>query len=218
MRKIADPILRFVNLMNGLKNKKTTLLMIIALDIFMAVGSLAVDWPWLAMVKPALLPFAPICSLYPLSLTIWFTLYYFRKKIPAWFTTFIFVAIVSYGFMAWIYYPAYMAWDGIQFRLYGNIAWVTTYALQALIIRSELKVIPLFQYALIALYFGFKDISDRYLGSFIDILRADFPEQLKNTLFICIVALQIAAFTAAVAIPYFQSKRFVQSLESEKCR
>jgi hypothetical protein len=209
---------KFTSWMNSLKNNRKALLALIGIDIFMAVGSNIADWPWLMSVKWYLMPFAPICSLYPLTLAIWFSLHYFGKKIPVWYTTFIFVGIVSYGFMAYVYYPAYMAWDGVRFRLVGNMIWVTVYALQSLIIKSELKRLPLYQYFLIALYFGFKDFADRFLGSFIDILRSDFPEQLKNVLFITIVAIHVFAFTVAVSIPYFRGRRFVQSTASENLR
>jgi hypothetical protein len=218
MKKILGKAGGFASWMAGLKNNKKTLRALICLDVFLAVGSLIADWPWLAMIKWYLLPLAPICSIYPLSLAIWFSLYYFGKKIPTWYTTFIFVGIVSYGIMAYIYYPAFISWVGPEFRLIGNMFWVTAYALQSFIIFSELKKMPFAHYLCIAAYFGFKDYADRYLGSFVDILRSDFPEPLKNVLFISIVALHIGVFTVAFALPNFRAKRCVQSFASEKCR
>jgi hypothetical protein len=218
MKKIFNAAGGFAAWMSGLKNNKKTLLALICLDAFLAVGSLIADWPWLAMIKWYLLPLAPICSIYPLSLAVWFSLYYFGKKIPVWYTTFIFVGIVSYGIMAYIYYPAFIALVGPEFRLIGNMFWVTAYALQSFIISSELKKMPWIHYLGIAAYFGLKDYADRWLGSFVDILRSDFPEPLKNILFISIVILHIGVFTVAFVLPGFRSKRYVQSFALEKSR
>jgi hypothetical protein len=197
MKKISHYISKFAGTMNNLKHNKKTLIMLICVDTFLAVCSNIVDWPVLITIKWYLLPLAPICSLYPLTLAIWFILYYYRKKIPAWYTTFIFVGIVSYGFMAYIYYPMYMAWDGINLRMIGNMIWVTFYALQSFIIASELKKATILQYIIIATYFAGKDYSDRFLGSFPGIIKGDFPEQLKNIFLISMVLLHIVAFTLA---------------------
>jgi hypothetical protein len=198
----------FAAFLDGLKNRRKSLIFLIGLDIFLAIGSGIADWPWIMSVvkdTPHLLPFMPICSLYPMTLAIWFTLYYFKKRIPGWYTAFIFMGIVSYGLMAWIYYPAYIAWDGMQWRLYGNMAWVSIYALQSFIIASELKKLPWYQYSLIFAYFGFKDYADRYLGTFIDVRRTDFPEDLKITLWAVIITLHILAAAAVILFPYFKS-------------
>jgi len=199
-------LLKFTTKMNSLKHAKKGIAVLIVLDFFMAIGSNIADWPWLMSVKWYLMPFTPICSLYPLTLAIWFSLYYSGKKIPAWFTNFIFMGIVSYGIMAYVYYPTYMAWDGVQWRLIGNMAWVTVYAMQAFIIVSEVKKIPVYQYLLIFAYFAFKDYSDRYLGSFIDILRPDFPEYLKNYLFYMLVFIHTCVAALTLLMPLFNKK------------
>lgn len=200
-------LLKFVEKMDALKSSKKALAGLIALDVFMAVGSNIADWPWLMSVKWYLMPFTPICSLYPLTLAIWFGLRYAGKKIPAWFTNFIFIGIISYGIMSYIYYPAYMAWDGVHWRLIGNMVWVSVYAFQSLIIASEVKRIPFYQYALVIGYFIVKDYSDRYLGSFIDILRPDFPEYLKNYLFYALVITHIAIIGLALLMPELNRNR-----------
>ncbi len=187
--------------MDGLKYNKKALRIIIGFDILLAIGSNIADWSWMSSVKWYLLPFAPICSIYPLILTIWFSLFYFEKKVPAWLTSFIFMAITSYGIMSYIYYPLYMSWDGIQFRLVGNIVWVTVYALQSFIILFELKKIPIYQYLLIFAYFAFKDYADRYLGSFVDILREDYPRYLIDIFTVSIVCLHIASASAIILLP-----------------
>lgn len=207
---MKSALYKFTAWTDGLKKSKKALLILIGLDVFMAIGSNIADWPWLmnvAQEKWYLIPFAPICSLYPLTLAIWFSLKYLGKKIPAWFTTFIFIAIVSYGIMAYIYYPLYMSWDGIAPRLIGNMVWVTVYALQSFIIVSELKVLPSYQLFLIMFYFSFKDYADRFLGSFIDISRTDFPENFKNLFWVCIIILHLTAGIASVLIPILKLKR-----------
>lgn len=192
---------RFIHWMDELKHNRTALKIIIGLNIFMAIGSNIADWHWLSSVPlygvfygipVPLIIFAPICSLYTPLLAVWFLLYYYKKKIPAWFTTFLFIAIVSYGIMAYIYYPLYMyAYEMIHWRLIGNMIWVSAYALQAFILHSELKPLKTYQYLLIIGYFFFKDYADRYLGTFIDILDPRFPEWLKDFFGVIMVTLHI---------------------------
>lgn len=186
-------------------DNRTRLLLLIGLDIFMAIGSNIADWPWLTSVKWYLMPFAPICSLYPLTLAIWFSLYYMGKKIPGWLTTFIFIGITSYGIMAWLYFPMFMSWDGIKLRTIGNMLWVTVYALQALIIKSHLKKIPVYQYALIFSYFIFKDYADRFLDTFIDLRMENYPQIFITIFWYAIIALHIFALIAAIKIGYKNS-------------
>lgn len=181
--------------MRGLKARPQVLIFLIGLDVLMAIASNIVDWPWLMSVPWYLRPFAPICSMFPLTLAIWFSLYYIRRRVPAWFTSFIFIGIISYGVMAYIYYPLYMTIIDFHWRLPGNMLWVTIYALQSLIIVSELRPVKIYQFALIISYYLFKDYSDRYLGSFIDTLQPGFPEYLKNIFGLSIVTLHLGAFT-----------------------
>jgi hypothetical protein len=198
---------KFISWMNSIKYSKKALVILIVLDVLMAITSNIADWHWLMSVEWYLMPFAPICSLYPLTLAVWFTIYYRKGKVPAWFTTFIFIGIISYGFMAYIYYPLFMQWNGIEFRLIGNMLWVTAYALQSLIIASELRPLPVLQYVPIVAYFYFKDYSDRYLGSFIDIFNPGFPQHLKELFFAAILILHTGAITLSVVIARKNSKR-----------
>ena len=200
-------LLKFATRMAGLKKNRKTLLVLIGIDIFMAVCSNIVDWPWLSSVKWYLIPFTTICSLYPFTLAVWFLLHYFKKKIPAWYMMFIFIGIVSYGCMAYVYFPAYMTVDGVHLRHIGNMVWVTVYALQSFIIVSELKKPPAYQFALIISYFAFKDYCDRFLGTFIDVLREDFPEGLKWVLWFIMIAIHVSVISLAIIMPALNRKR-----------
>ncbi len=193
---------QFVHSLDQLKHNKKTIRWIIFLDLVMSIGSLTVDWPWLMRVDWSVKIFAPICSLYPLLLLTWFTLYYLGKKIPTWFTSFIFVGIVSYGLMAWIFYPAYMTWKGFDLISFGNALWVTVYALQAFIIKSELKKMPWYKYAVIFAYFLMKDYSDRYLGSFWESIDT-YPQTLQILLPASMLTIHIGVF----AIILYLSKK-----------
>ena len=184
-----------------LKNNRRAVLWLIAIDLALAVSSNVVDWPWLIRVPPHLIVFAPICSLYPVLLVIWWTRSYFNKKIPAWFTGFLFMGLVSYGLMAWFYFSAYMSWNGVNFHDVGSIFWVTAYAFQAIPIASQLKKIPIYQYLFIFGYFFFKDYSDRYLGTFLDVLLPNYPENLKLFLVTTMIILHIGAAVLLVYIP-----------------
>lgn len=186
---------KFATWMDGLKKNQQALVFLIGLDLLMAIASNIVDWPWMMSVEWYLRPFAPICSLFPGALAVWFTIYLIRKKVPAWFTTFIFIGIISYGIMAYVYYPLFIHYIEFTWRLPGNMLWVTIYALQSLIIASELKPTRLYQFALIIAYYLFKDYSDRYLGSFIDGLRPDFPGFLKDFLFVTMLLVHMTLFT-----------------------
>ncbi len=208
---LIKKLITFKNYLSSYKNNKKTLILLIILDIFLAIGSNIADYEWLSSVPHYLLPFAPICSLYPLLLAIWFILYYKKKNIHPAFTFFIFLAITSYGIMSYIYYPLYMLHYGVKFRLVGNIIWVTTYSLQSLIILSELRPIKYTYLILILSYFLFKDYSDRYLGSFIDINQSDFPENLKNIFLITILILNIILFITTIKITIFKKKQGISN-------
>ena len=186
---------QYIKALDRLKHHKRSLLILMVLDATLAIISNIVDWPWLMAVPRQLILFAPICSLYPLLLFIWLGLFYLKKKIPAWFTTFLFMGLVSYGIMAYLYFPAYMSWDGRGLNLHdvGSIFWVTAYAFQASVIASELKRLPWYQYAVIFAYFFFKDYSDRYLGTFLDVFLDNYPENLKLFFSISIVTLHLFA-------------------------
>lgn len=190
---LKSKFLQFSHRLDQLKYNRRAVLWLIAVDAALAISSNVVDFPWLIRVPPHLVLFAPICSLYPTLLLIWFTLWYFNKKIPNWFSAFIFMGISSYGIMAWLYFPAYMSWSGVNFHDVGSIFWVTAYALQAFILASEIKKLPWYQYALIFGYFFFKDYADRYLGTFLDVLLDSYPEILKTWLSASVVLLHVGS-------------------------
>jgi len=174
---------KFLKTMSGLKNNRRAMYWLIAIDLALAISSTVVDWPWLIRVPQTLVAFAPICSLYPWLLVIWHCLYLWKKKVAPWFTSFLFLGLFSYGFLAWIYFPLYMNWNGINFHDIGSILWVTLYAGQAFIVASELKKIPTYQFIAVLAYFFFKDYADRYLGTFLDFLLDTYPSYLKIIFF-----------------------------------
>lgn len=194
---------KFISFMDKLKYNNRSVVVLLLINAILTVGSYIADWDWLLAVPRHFILFAPICSLYPLLLLIWFTAWKFGKKIPDWFTSFIFLGIFSYGIMSWIYFPLFMGWRGVNFHDVGSIFWVTAYGLQAFVIASELKRLPIYQYGLILSYFLFKDYADRYLGTFWDItLYPDYPEFLKTLFTTCIVLLHLIGFFLIVYLPH----------------
>lgn len=185
------------NYFKSFKRSKKTLMLLIAIDLFLAIGSNINDFHIIAKVDPWLIPLAPICSLYPLLLAIWFILYYKKIKIPQLFTLFIFIGIVSYGLMAQIYYPLFIYWYGFAWNLAGNMVWVAMYAIQAFIIASELRPVSILTALPIYAYFALKDYSDYAWGTFTDVLYYDFPPYSSNLLLALIVSFQIFAITIA---------------------
>lgn len=193
---------KFASWMNGLKDRNDTIIFLIGLDLMLAIASNVVDWPWLMSVEWYLRPFAPICSLFPLALAIWFIVYLKKRRVPAWFTTFIFVGLISYGIMAQIYYPYYISQLGFNWRLPGNMLWVALYASQVLIIASEIRPAKTYQFALVVAYYLFKDYSDRYLGSFIDAQNLGFSETAKDFFFILIILLHVGSFALVMYLAF----------------
>jgi hypothetical protein len=201
MQNLKKSFFRLSHYLDRLKNNKRTLTALLILDIILSIGSNVVDFPWLLQVPRHLVIFTPICSLYPLLLTIWLLLYAYNKKIPGWFTAFLFMGISSYGIMAAIYFPLYMTWKGINFHDIASIFWVAAYGIQAFVIASELKKLPWYQYALIFGYFFFKDYSDRYLGTFLDVTFETYPESFKLFFTVCIVLLHIMTAFLVIYLP-----------------
>ncbi len=192
--------------MDQLKYNNRAVFWILAIDLALSISSTVVDIPWLIRVPSALVIFAPICSLYPWLLFIWFGLFLWKKKVPDWFTAFLFMGLFSYGIMAWIYYPLYMSWNGVNFHDVGSILWVTAYGVQSLIIASEVRKIPWWQFLPVIGYFFFKDYSDRYLGTFLDVLLDSYPEMLKLTFFVCTLTLHSMATGLLLYLPYRKQK------------
>jgi len=201
MKNIAKNINRALKSASNIKKSKKAIVWLIALDLIMGVTSNIVDWNWLMSVDWYLRPFAPICSLFPLTLAIWLIIYRIKGKVPAWFTSFIFIGITSYGLMAILYFPIYMkVVAGFKWMIVGNLLWVITYAVQSIIIYSEINLIKTYKFILIMSYFLFKDYSDRYLGSFIDTLQPSFPNWLKDFLGITITSIHIMLFVVIYKI------------------
>ena len=203
-------IKKFTTILAQLKNNTKSFKMLILLDLFLVTGSTLVDWHWLSSVKWYLLPFAPICSLYPLLLVVWLILYRLKKNIPPFLTSFIFIAIAAYGPMAWVYFPSYMVWYGFDWIIFGNIFWVTAYALQAFVIKTEIKPLPAYQYFIIIAYFLFKDYADFYLGSFWDIVN-DYPSTLKYLLLVSMLSLQLLAIMVCLNAAFPHVFRWLRS-------
>jgi hypothetical protein len=200
-QKFRQKLKNFLQTLDRLKYNKRAVYWILALDLALAISSTVVDWPWLIRVPREVVIFAPICSLYPWLLVAWFGIFLWKKKVPNWFSSFLFMGLFSYGIMAWIYFPLYMSWNGINFHDVGSIFWVTAYAGQAFIIASEIKKIPWYQFLLVIGYFFFKDYSDRYLGTFLDILLDSYPEYLKLIFFTSTVTLHAVAAGLLLYLP-----------------
>lgn len=186
--------------MDGLKRNDQALMFLIGLDLMLAIASNVVDWPWLMSVDWYLRPFAPICSLFPGALAVWFIIYRKKGRVAPWFTAFIFVGLISYGIMAQVYFPYYISQMGFNWRLPGNMLWVALYASQIFIIASEIRPMKTYQFGVIVVYYLFKDYSDRFLGSFIDAQTLGFPELAKNIFFGMMVLMHVVGFALVMKL------------------
>jgi hypothetical protein len=187
---------------NQLKNSRESLIALIIVNGVWAVLSIYVDMPWLLSVPRHLIPFTPICSLYPLLLFVWYILRYFKVKIPGWYTNFTFIGISIYGILAQVYFPLLMSWTGVNFHDVASMFWVAVYGLQAFVLASELKPLKTHQWALIGGYFVLKDISDYFYKTFVDFLLPHYPELLMNFIAIFGLTVQVSIFLLTLRIVY----------------
>jgi len=166
---------------------------LIVLDFFMAATATYVDRYEFLAVTWYLVVFVPICPLYPLLLGSNFLLRARSGHFWQPLLHFTAVGIISYGCMALIFYPLYMAGHGFQWYEVGNIFWVLLYSAQIIFIFPHLKKIPPVYYLLIALYFFTKDFLDRFGETFSYQRTGELSEPMANAFLGIIVILHIFA-------------------------
>lgn len=176
-----------------LKNQRLLLLLIL-LDLGMAITAFTVDFSDFSMVPWYLWIFTPICPLWPFLLGINF--FKFRLTGHFWVPLLHFTAIgiISYGLMAFIFYPTYMLTHGFAWYELGNIFWVTLYASQIFLVWPFLKKIPVWWYLLFTLYFIPKDLLDRFGPTFSYQRLGDFTDSTADFLVITLITFHIIVF------------------------
>lgn len=167
---------------------------IIVLDIVMALTALTVDFSDFSMVPWYLWIFTPICPLWPALLAVNFWKYKKDGHFANPLLNLTAIGIISYGIMAYIFYPTYMLIHGFAWYELGNIFWVTLYASQIFLIWPFLKKIPAWWYVIFALYFIPKDLLDRFGPTFSYQRLGDFTDKVSNFLFISILIFQLISF------------------------
>lgn len=172
---------------------KRLLWILILLDVGMAITAFTVDFSDFSVVPWYLWVFVPICPLWPALLTVNFLT--FKRTGRFWnpLLHFTAIGIISYGIMAYIFYPTYMLTHGFAWYELGNVFWVTLYASQIFLIWPFLKKIPVWWYLLFALYFIPKDILDRFGPTFSYQRFGDFTDGVSNFLFLSIAILHLSA-------------------------
>ncbi|MEK7528458.1 MAG: hypothetical protein AAB592_01700 [Patescibacteria group bacterium] len=185
-----------------LKNQRAVLFLAI-LDLSMGLIATYVDWPDFFAVPWYLVIFTPICPLYPLLLSANFFYFLKKQKFLQPLLYFTAIGIGSYGLMAFIFYPLYMASQGFGWYELGNIFWVTVYAAQFFIIFPQLKKIPTLYFIPIIAYFFAKDLLDRFGPTFSYIRTNSIPDPLADTLFTAIAILHIGM----IFLVFFKSKK-----------
>lgn len=170
--------------------------LLIGLNLFLAIASNWYDFQEWSLLPWYLWPFLPICPLYPALLTVWWLFYYFKKRPHTAFTAFIWIGTVSYGLMAYIYYPIHMSFNGFDWFEVGNILWVTIYASQSIVLFEHLRKTSLLSVTPVFLYFLTKDFTDRFLGTFSNVYRdaEPFPVWLMNLFFGAVVVVHVMVF------------------------
>lgn len=166
---------------------------LIVLNLAMVAAAMTIDYKDFIETPAYLWIFVPICPLYPLLLAVNYIWYLKRGVWLQWLLNFTAVGIISYGLMAFVFYPLYMYENGFGWYELGNIFWVLLYGSQIFLIWPHLKRTSAFYYVLIALYFFAKDFLDRFSVTYSYQRYGLIGDNAQNILFIAILILHITA-------------------------
>jgi hypothetical protein len=175
-----------------LKNKRALWFLII-LGVIMSLTAMRIDYKDFVETPLYLWIFVPICPLYPMLLAVNYFGYMKNGSFNQPLLHFTAIGIISYGVMAFFFYPIYMFFNGFAWYETGNIFWVTIYAVQIFIILPYLKKIPAWWYSIFASYFLLKDWLDRFSITFSYTRYGLFTDIQSNALLIIIVILHLYA-------------------------
>lgn len=174
--------------------KRRFLTFLILLDLFMAISATYVDFSDFFAVPWFLIPFVPICPIYPLLLAILFWKYKKSGTFSQPLLHFALIGTIGYGVMAYIFYPTFLITKGFAWYELGNMFWVTLYASQAFLLIPFLKKIQLRWYVPIVTYFFIKDVLDRFGETFSYHREQVFSVTHENFFFVSILGLHLGAF------------------------
>ncbi len=184
--------------------------LLIALFATWSILGLYADSAWLSAIPPYLIPLTAICSLYPPLLTIWYTLKYYERHIPQWFTYWIIIGAASYGITAQFYFPLLMSWVGINFHDVGSMFWVAVYGSQAFILFPYLKKVT-WKTALPGIIFIMAANYAHYIvPTFLDFTIPGYPIWMKNLTVIVAISIQIGVISTVTFLATKQSKKLAQ--------
>lgn len=185
---------------------KQKLKLLILLNLTWSLIGFYADFAWLSVIPTYLIPFTAICSLYPPLLLIWYSLRYFGRKIPAWYTFWLVLGTSSYGLIAQFYFPLLMSWKGINFHDVGSMFWVAVYGLQSLVLIRHLKI-PTWFSVLPGLFFLLvADFTHYFALTFVDFIMPGYPLWMKNLLGIVALTIQLSLATFL----YFQKRTIAE--------
>lgn len=166
---------------------------LIVVDTFMSLAAFRVDWWDFFTVPWYFVPFVPICPIYPLLLAINFFIYKKRGNFNQPFLHFTAIGIIGYGIMAFLFYPSYILIKGFQWYEFGNLVWVTVYAVQIFLIWPFVKKIHANWYLLFGGYYLAKDFLDRFGETFSYQRAGEFSSTQANLFFGAIIFLHLLA-------------------------
>ncbi|MFA6550114.1 MAG: hypothetical protein WCT36_02045 [Candidatus Gracilibacteria bacterium] len=175
---------------------------LIVLDLFMTGAALTIDYRDFVETPFYLWIFVPICSLYPLLLTVNYAIYLWRGKFVQWLLNFIAIGIISYSLMALIFYSLYMYNRGFAWYEFGNIFWVLLYGSQIFVIWKYLKHINWSCYVLILVYFIAKDFLDRFSVTYSYQRYGILSLFELNLFFVSVLVLHIVTFVIIMRKKY----------------
>lgn len=150
--------------------------------------------------------FVPICSLYPLLLSINYLFLLKKGAIPQFLLAFTLFGIIGYGVMAPVFYTMYMLESGFSWYEFGNIFWVWLYASQAILLWPYIRRVPSWQFGLIGLYFLAKDLLDRFSVTWSYTRFGVLSETLMNRMFCVAIVVHIVVFAVLFKKCYLKLK------------
>lgn len=169
------------------------------------------DSEWFSMIPSYLVPLTAICSLYPPLLAIWYSLRYFNRPIPQWFTFWIILGTASYGLMAQLYFPLLMSWKGINFHDAGSMFWVAVYGCQAIYLFPYLGKMRWYSVLPGALFILAADLTHYLVPTFVDFNIAGYPLWMKQLTVSAAVLIQIMSLIVIYTYSHYRQRAQVLS-------
>lgn len=141
------------------------ILLLILLDLFWSISAWIYDLDKLTTIPLYLWLFVAVCPIYPLLLALLFLQLYLKKPLNQFLLAFAVIPSIVFGFLALLFYPIAMIYQGFSWNALGQILWVWVYAGQGVWLFTKFKIKKL-PFILASLFVTFVLIFEFITGSF----------------------------------------------------